>query len=96
MDFYKFRTKALYAKSFRVRLILNNTVLQYITPRNPVEIHRRVRGSSRSPIPGNQKTVFLTDAAINILKLQRLSLVRNDKIQPALRHMKLKSYFIIN
>jgi hypothetical protein len=59
------------------------------------EIHRRVRGLSSSLIPGNQTTVFLTDAAINILKLQHLSLARNDKLQLTLRHMKPKSYFII-
>jgi len=36
------------------------------------------RGSSFPPIPGNQTKIFLTDAAINFLKLQHLSLVRND------------------
>jgi len=34
--------------------------------------------------------IFLTDAAINILKLQHLSLARNDKLQLTLRHVKLK------
>jgi len=95
MGFDKFSTEALFNKSFRVHLTLNNTVLEYITPYSLVEIHRRFRGPSCSPIPGNHTTIFLTDTAKNILRLKLLPLVRNDKIQLTLRHMKLK-YFIIN